>query len=215
MDKTVIEKKQCLWKRVRKSCRPQRAEDDSEQIFQEAYQALAALQAQEAAGEIDLYYFDESGFSLTPVLPYAWQPVHDHILLVPKKSKRINVLGFFKRDNTLQPYVIEGTVNSEIVIACFDDFCTSLTKKTVVVLDNASIHTSEQFQAKIFKWRKQGLLLKFLPKYSPELNLIEVLWKHIKYYWLPFSAYLGFEYLKEALTNILINGGKEYRISFA
>jgi hypothetical protein len=26
---------------------------------------------------------------------------------------------------------------------------------------------------------------------------------------------LGFEYLKEALTNILMNVGKEYRISFA
>jgi hypothetical protein len=90
------------------------------------------------------------------VIPYAWQPVHRHILLSPAKSKRINVLGFFKRDNTLQPYIIEGTVNSEIVIACFDDFCTSLSKKTVVVLDNASIHTSEQFQANISQWEKQG-----------------------------------------------------------
>jgi hypothetical protein len=34
-----------------------------EHVFQEAYQALAALQAQETAGEIDLYYFDASGFS--------------------------------------------------------------------------------------------------------------------------------------------------------
>jgi transposase len=83
------------------------------------------------------------------------------------------------------------------------------------VLDNASIHTSEQLQAQISHWAKQGLILKFLPKYSPELNLIEILWKHIKYYWLTFRAYLGFEYLKEALTHILINVGKEYRISFA
>jgi DDE superfamily endonuclease len=149
------------------------------------------------------------------VIPYAWQPVHEHMLLSPTKSKRINVLGFFKRDNTLHPYMIEGTVNSEIVMACFDDFCTSLNKKTVVVLDNASIHTSEQFQAKMSHWATQGFMLKFLPKYAPELNLIEILWTHIKYYWLPFSAYLGFEYLKEALTNILMNVGKEYRISFA
>jgi hypothetical protein len=160
------------------------------------------------AGAIDLYYFDEAGFSLIPVVPYAWQPVHEHILLSPIKSKRINVLGFFKRDNTFHPYIIEGTVDSEIVVACFNDFCVSLTKKTVVVLDNASIHTSAQFQANVSQWEKQGLMLKFLPKYAPELNLIEILWKHIKYYWLPFSAYLGFKYLKEALTNILINVGK-------
>jgi transposase len=111
--------------------------------------------------------------------------------------------------------MIEGTVDSECVIACLDHFCTTLNKDTVVVLDNAPIHTSESFQAKIPVWKAKGLLLKFLPKNSPELNCIEILWKHIKYYWLPFSAYVNFECLKEALTNILVNVGKEYRISFA
>ena len=59
----MIKKKQYLWKRVRQSFRPQREADDGARAFQEAYQALAVLQAQETAGEIDLYYFDESGFS--------------------------------------------------------------------------------------------------------------------------------------------------------
>jgi hypothetical protein len=58
-----MKKKASLWKRVRQSFRPQREEDEGEHVFQEAYQALAALQAQETAGEIDLYYFDASGFS--------------------------------------------------------------------------------------------------------------------------------------------------------
>ena len=90
-----------------------------------------------------------------------------------------------------------------------------MNKKTVVVLDKASIHTSEQFQAQSSQWEQQGLILKFLPKDSPELNLMEILWKHMKYYWLPCSAYLSFEDLKEALTHILINVGKEHHISFA
>jgi transposase len=213
--KRLLKKKEYLWKRIRQSYRPQREEDDGEHAFHTAQQELVALQEQDKAGEIDLYYFDESGFSLTSVIPYAWQPVNVHILVVPVKSKRINILGFFKRDNTLIPYMIEGIVDSEVTIACFDNFCTTLTKETVVVLDNASIHTSEQFQEKIPIWKTQGLTRKFLPKHSPELNLIEILWKHIKYYWLPFSAYLSFECLKEAVTNILIKIGKDYRVSFA
>jgi DDE superfamily endonuclease len=215
LDKTFIKKKTYFWKRIRHSCRPQREEDDGEYAFREAQQELAILQAQEKAGHIELYYFDESGFSLRPVIPYAWQPVNAHILMAPVKSERINILGFFKRDNTFSPYMIEGKVDSEVVIACFDNFCASLTKDTVVVLDNASVHTSTTFQGKIPTWKAQGLTLKFLPKHSPELNLIEILWKHIKYYWLPFSAYLSFASLKEALENILINIGKEYHISFA
>ena len=29
-------------------------------------------------------------------------------------------------------------------------------------------------------------MLKYLPSYAPELNLIEILWRFLKYYWLPF-----------------------------
>jgi hypothetical protein len=36
------------------------------------------------------------------------------------------------------------------------------------------------------------LIIKYLPPYSPELNLIEILWRFMKYYWLPFSAYMFF-----------------------
>ena len=57
-------------------------------------------------------------------------------------------------------------------------------------------------------------ILYFIPKYSPELNLIEILWKHIKYFWLPTSAYKGFKFLKEELDKILSIIGKEYQIIF-
>ncbi|WP_368860940.1 transposase, partial [Desulforhabdus sp. TSK] len=42
---------------------------------------------------------------------------------------------------------------------------------------------------------KKNLYIKFLPTYSPELNLIEILWRKIKYEWLSFSAYLSFSLL--------------------
>jgi hypothetical protein len=41
--------------------------------------------------------------------------------------------------------------------------------------------------------------------YSPELNLIEILWKRIKYQWIPFDAYLSFQNLKERLSLVLNN----------
>ena len=40
------------------------------------------------------------------------------------------------------------------------------------------------FKAEIEKWDKLGLQLLFLPPYSPELNEIEILWKHMKYNYL-------------------------------
>ena len=112
-------------------------------------------------------------------------------------------------------YMFEQSVHSGVVIACFDAFWQTITKKTVVVLDNASIHTSEELEDRIPCWKKQGLILQYLPPYSPELNLIEILWRHIKYRWLPFSAYQCLNALIEALENILSNVGSKYQITFA
>lgn len=54
-------------------------------------------------------------------------------------------------------------------------------KKTVVILDNSPIHRSRMFMAKMKEWEEQDVLIFFLPPHSPELNLIEILWKRIKY----------------------------------
>ncbi len=67
-------------------------------------------------------------------------------------------------------------MNSDVVIACIDAFCKTLTKRTVLVIDNASIHTSDAMEEKHAEWKEDGLELFFLPPYSPQLNLIEILW---------------------------------------
>jgi hypothetical protein len=165
-------------------------------------------------GEIDLCYFDEAGFSLDPCIPYAWQTIGQTIQIPTARGKRLNVLGFFNTDNELTPFCVEGSVDSQTVMGCMNAFCNTLKKKTIVIIDNAPIHRSQAFKAQIPAWQKKGLYLYFLPEYSPELNLIENLWRFIKYYWLPFSAYLNFGTLVEAVEEILINVGAKYRIDF-
>jgi transposase len=209
--KRLAKKARLRWKRVRKSLKSLR----DPVAFVKAKRALEALQRQEDQGKIDLYYFDESGFALDPTIPYAWQGPKSVIELPARKSGRINVLGFMNRHNDLHPFMFEEAIHTGVVIACFDAFCHTITKKTVVVIDNASIHTSEEFEDRIPYWKKQGLLLKYLPPYSPELNLIEILWRRIKYTWLPFSAYACLNALSEALEAILSGVGSEYQITFA
>lgn len=131
------------------------------------------------------------------------------------KSKRLNVLGFLNKDNRLESYCFNCNIDSEIVIKCFDEFSKTVTKKTVVIMDNASVHRSKKFEAKIRKWNKKGLYIIYLSKYSPELNLIEILWRFIKYHWLPFSSYLSFKHLVENVEFILKNVGIIYKINFA
>ena len=131
------------------------------------------------------------------------------------KNKRLNVLGFIDRHCHFESHVFEGSITSDVVIACFDKFAEKITEKTVVLIDNASMHTSNAFLENIEKWEAQNLFIHNIPPYSPELNKIEILWRKIKYEWLDFSAYKSFSALKKALNNILANIGEDYVINFS
>jgi hypothetical protein len=182
--------------------------------FERKQQQIESLKELEASGYIDLYFGDESHFGLTPNVPYAWQTKHNPILLPAAKGKFLNVVGLMNRKNDLFFEMNETTFNTDKIICFLDRFAAQIVKKTVVVLDNSPIHRSNKFKAKIKQWEEDDLLIYFLPPYSPELNLIEILWRRIKYNWLSFDAYLCFQNLKERLENVLQNIGLKYDIIF-
>ena len=197
------------WKRMRKSLKSKR----DEKAFRSAQKEIDVLIAQDKAGELDLFYFDEAGFSLTPTVPYGWQPLGERIEIPSGRSKQLNVLGFLGREENFYPYTVEGSVDSSCVIACLDDFCKSRTQRTVVIIDNASIHHSKDFEARKAVWEDQNVFLYFLPPYSPELNLIEMLWGMIKYHWLPIAAYESYETLVQHVESIITQIGSKFRFA--
>jgi len=208
--KKICKAARMSWKRIRKSLKEKRNQED----FNVSKSLINQLIDSYSKGDINLCYFDESGFSLTPSVPYAWQKLCEQIEVCSTKSKNLNVLGFIDRNCNLESFVFTDSITTDVVIACFDDFCESIDKTTVVLVDNAPTHTSDKFDQKTIEWCKKGLIVIPLSKYSPELNIIEILWRKIKYEWMPFSAYKSFESLKDSLLNILAGVGKEYSIKF-
>lgn len=208
--KRILKSLHFSWHRVRRKVKGK--PDPVE--YQQKKDELELLKDLEDAGLIDLFYFDESGFCLTPYMPYAWQEEDHPIAIESSRSKRLNVLGFMNRRNELQAYSIEGNVNSDIVIDCIDQFCQTVTKWTVIVMDNAGIHKSKNFEIQQARWKEQNVELFFLPPYSPELNLIEILWRFIKYDWIDFEAYASWRTFVDHIEEILARFGEEYIINF-
>jgi transposase len=202
-----------VWKRMRRSSRARREEAE----FRAAEAELAYMRATvlEGTSAFDLWYYDEAGFTLQPVIPYAWQRVGQRLELASTHGPRQNVLGFFNLHNQFHAFAFQGSIDSHTVIHCFDLFHQQQQKPALVVVDNAPIHTSEDFEEEIDRWQKDGLLVKFLPPYCPELNLIEILWRKIKYEWLPLDAYQNFKTLTTSLFDVLKGIGSKYRITFA
>ena len=116
-------------------------------------------------GKIDLYFFDESGFSVKSNIPYGWSPIKETMVIKSLATKRFNILGFINKQGDLKHYLKETSVKSADVIEVFDSFSQQLTKPTVVVLDNASFHKSKAFKEHIATWSNRGLTLLYLPPY--------------------------------------------------
>lgn len=209
--KRFCRKSGLVWKRVRKSLCGKR--DDKQ--FYAKREEIGKLLERVNKGELNLCYFDESGFTLEPCVPYAWQPISETIKVPSSHSKRLNVLGFINYACAFDAYVVEGSVTSDVVIACIDNYVKTLTLDTVLIIDNAPMHTNSAFLENVEKWERKGLTILNIPAYSPELNKIEIVWRKIKYEWLDFSVYESFQSLKDSLDHILANIGIKYQVNFS
>ena len=70
--KRIALKHRLRWKRMRKISKKKH----NKAAFLQSKNEIVSLHKQEESGELDVYYFDESGFNLTPEVPYAWQLIN-------------------------------------------------------------------------------------------------------------------------------------------
>lgn len=94
---------------------------------------------------------------------------------------RTNVIGALCAGFLLTATLFETTINAKIFDAwVIKDLIPKLASKSVVIMDNAAFHKSDQMKKAL---NEAGHTLLYLPPYSPDLNLIEHTWaraKHIR-----------------------------------
>jgi hypothetical protein len=71
---------------------------------------------QGARGVIELFCFDQSGFGLTPAIPYAWPPRGRTRSIPSVASPRVNVLVFLSPTHQSPFHTVTGRVTSATVI---------------------------------------------------------------------------------------------------
>ena len=91
--RSYLAKNDFRYKRMRRSVKHKR----DQTMFDFFQREIAVLHQQEAEGLIDVYYFDETGISLTPVVPYAWQPIGKTNRLPSLPSRNQTVVGFMNK----------------------------------------------------------------------------------------------------------------------
>lgn len=180
-----------------------------------ARETLSTLLALAFHGQCDLRFADETAFSLEPNVPYGWSVRGQQHGIPSRKGGRVNVFGLLNYAGDLTSFTTGGTVDSAQVIEWLSSFAATITGPTVVVLDNAPWHRSKLVVAQLAGWRKLGLELFYLPPYCPHLNIIETLWRKMKYEWLRPRDYDDTDALHTRIHEILSGyGGSLFNIKF-
>ena len=128
----------------------------------------------------------------------------------PAGRQRFNVLGAL---NALTQEVItvtnEAYINAERVCALLMKLAElTLGVPITLILDNAKYQRCRRVQELA---ASLGIELLYLPPYSPNLNLIERLWRFVKKKCLYSKYYENFTCFKAAITECLGKVGTEYK----
>jgi len=178
-------------------------------------EGLGELENLAKLGLIDLYYGDESRVCLEPCVPYGWQFPGEEVFMPSRKGAGLNCFALLSRANELIFETTRQRITSAFIIEQMERLSFSIQKITVVVLDNARVHTSKQIRERREFWQQRGLLIFYLPPYSPHLNIAETLWRKLKYEWLQAVDYTTTDGLFYRVRQALTAVGSTLKIQFS
>lgn len=128
-----------------------------------------------------LYFEDEAGISLTPVIGRTWSP-RGQTPIVRVNGLRGGVLAMSAISPTgrIRFRLEKRKVNAEVMVEFLKQIGQShKNRKVVVVMDQAPSHTANKI--KKFIDNQKQLKIFYIPPYSPELNPDEKVWRHLKH----------------------------------
>ena len=171
---------------------------------------------------LQVWFWDESGFSLRVIRRKIWGKKGQRKKVTGQRRRgKVNIMGglryhekkrinfvikkgnadvFYEQLKLLNDFLLQEWIEQGNKSESFQD-CSA---KIVIILDNASFHKRKDILEKI-EAEMPNIILEFLPAYSPDYNLIELVWHSAKEY-IAHKLFESVEQL-ECLLNKLLNEG--------
>lgn len=170
------------------------------------------------AGLLDLYFQDESGFAPTLPLASTWarEGTRPVVRYEAPVGRRVNVSGAiapFGPRRRLVYVSTHGQLDGAAFVRLIEQVAELPTvrpadyqreRPCVVVVDNYAVHHGQAVKAARPSWEAAGVVLFYLPPYSPELNApIEAVWRQVKHQDLPRRSFTTATDLRAAIDAAL------------
>lgn len=176
----------------------------------------------ETPERLQVWFWDESGFSLRVIKRKNWCKKGKRKKVRGDRRKgRVNAMGALRYSDKKRFIEFVGKGNSESFYKVLKVFYQELKDewieagnsaeefeekgaKIVIILDNASFHKKQEYLDQI-EAEMPNLHLEFLPEYSPDYNLIELVWHSAKEY-IAHRLFKSVEELESVLNQLLNEG---------
>ena len=172
--------------------------------------------------QLQVWFWDETGFSLRVIRRKNWGKKGKRKKITGQRRRgRVNVMGGIREHDRkrLCFFIKKGNADTFYEqLQQLNDFVTQewvekgnppedfkeKGPKIVIILDNASYHKRLDIQEKVTK-ELPNIILEFLPAYSPDLNIIELVWHSCKEY-IAHRLFQSVAELEELLERLLNQG---------
>jgi transposase len=186
------------WRKVNSI--PAKVDIEAQQKFHD--EQLQPRLEEAKAGKRSVYFVDAAHFVMGAFLGFLWC-ITRVFVRTPSGRQRFNVLGALNAvTKTLEMVTNDSYITSIQVCELLKKIAESATLPITIVLDNARY---QRCRLVMDLAQKLGIELLFLPPYSPNLNLIERLWKLTKKECLNSKYYNHFALFSGAITAFLTN----------
>lgn len=193
----ILERKKYAYLWAKYSLESKRSPQKRE-AFKQKIEEYLKIEKEEPS-RLQVWFWDESGFSLRVVKRKTWCLKGTRRKIRGDRRKgRINVMGalrysdkkrfvdFLDKSQSENFYLVIKQFYQELINEWIEagnhreDFAEQ-GAKIVIILDNASFHKKEEYLQKI-EAEMPNIHLEYLPEYSPDYNLIELVWHSAKEY---------------------------------
>lgn len=126
-----------------------------------------------------LIFLDETGIKTNCTPRYGWSERGKPCIgTAPASWKSYSAIAAISSKEVIAAATLEGAFNKNSFRIYMEEMLyPSLKRGDIVVMDNLSVH-KDSFDKKKFK--RKGIIIKYLPPYSPDFNPIESMWGKMK-----------------------------------
>ncbi len=182
------------------------------------YLAIARVQPE----RVQVWFWDESGFSLRVIRRKNWGKRGQRKNITGQRRRgRVNVMGGIRESDRKRVCFFIKKGNADIFFEQLQEFNKLIKEEWVsvgnlsedfqtdgpqiiLVLDNASFHKRKDIASKVSQ-ELPNFVLEFLPAYSPDYNIIELVWYSCKEY-IAHRLFQSVDELKALLDKLLNQG---------